>query len=212
MTEKQNTRTEDERLEKVISNYLDKNLYLLQNGFNYFQRNTSDTTLQFAGVDVAFSLKDDFNYADEKMATSYINKDLQTFSMELRTLNKKGSQVEGWFVNSSQINTHYVLGFITASKDKFINEEDIKAIEIVIIEKKKLLQYVSKYFDINRSEEIYQEFVKGKSVQEVNSELKLNTDKNGFIVFFSSKLREKPMNLLIKKEIYVKLADKHLYI
>lgn len=212
MTEKQNTRTEDERLEKVISNYLDKNLYLLQNGFNYFQRNTSDTTLQFAGVDVAFSLKDGFSYADEKMATSYINKDLQTFSMELRTLNKKGSQVEGWFVNPSQINTHYVLGFITASKDKFINEEDIKAIEIIVIEKKKLLQYVSKHFDIDKSEEIYQEFVKGKSVQEVNRDLKLNMDKNGFIVFFSSKLREKPMNLLIKKEIYIKLADKHLWI
>lgn len=206
-------RKEDERLEEVLNQYLDRNLYTIQNGLFPSVRNTSDRDLQVRGVDITFHLGDTFYVeADEKMAVRYINKNLTTFGLELKCLNRKGKEMEGWFINKKMKNTHYVLGWILAKKDSNISLEDILQVEVAIVSKDKIKAYINEYFDLNRTEYTYSLLKSGVSVNELNNKMGLGMDKNSFILFYSPKLREKPLNILLKKEKYIELADKYLIV
>lgn len=208
-----NLRKEDERLEKVLADYLDRNLYTPQNGLYPFKRNDVNKSMQIRGVDVGFYIGEHgYFLADEKMAVRYINKDLNTFSLELRGLNRKGNEIEGWFVNPSIQNTHYVLGWITAKKESNITLEDILQVEIAIVLKENIKAYISEFFDLSSVEETYKKFQKGDSVRYINKKLNLSMDEQGFILYYSDKLFEKPLNILLKKEKYIELADKHLIV
>lgn len=208
-----NLRKEDERLEKVLADYLDRNLYTPQNGLYPFIRNEYSKGMQCKGVDVGFYLGEDgYFLADEKMAVRYINKDLSTFSLELKCLNRKGKEITGWFINPEIENSHYVLGWIVAKKDSNIALEDILQVEVAIVSKEKIKAYISEFLDLNKVDEIYKQFQSGDSVKYVNKKLKLDMDKYGFMLYYSEKLYEKPLNILLKKEKYIELADKHLIV
>lgn len=188
-------RQEDERLEKVLAEYLDRNLYTYQNGFYDVDRKGITKELNIKGVDIQV----DDMLIDEKMATSYINKDLQTYSLELMFLNRKGKETKGWLLKEDSLTTHYVLGWITAKKDKNISLSDILYVEIVLLDKKKIKAFVAENIDLNKVEKLY--------------ELKQNTDfRNGFKLVHSKHLVEKPFNIIVTKEKYIELADKHLIV
>lgn len=198
-------RKEHERLEQVLADYLDRNLYTIQNGLYPSERYT-DKSSQTKGLDISTPMGE----VDEKMAVSYINKEIDTFSLELVTLNRKRSEMKGWFVNEELENTHYILGWIKAKKNSNITLEDIIQVEVVIVSKDKLKAYINKYFDLSRIDYAHTLFKNGVSVKDVNNKMGLNMDKHKFILYYSPKLTEKPMNLILKKELYIKLADKHL--
>lgn len=206
-------RKEDERLEKVIANYLDRNLYTLQNGLFPASREGIGREQEVQGIDIATYI-DGCGYflADEKMAVRYINKNIDTFSLELKTLNRKGNEMIGWFLDEKKKNTHFVLGWINAKKDSDIAEDDIQQIEIIVVNKLLLKSHFENKIDFSKIDEYYNFLSTGGNTKQLNKKLALDMDKDKFIAYHSPHLFEKPLNLIVKKELLISLADKHLFI
>lgn len=206
-----NLRLEDERLEKVLCEYLDRNLYTPQNNLYPFERN-DDRQLQTKGLDINFQMGNTNISADEKMAVRYINKDINTFALELKTLNRRGNAMDGWLINDENMNSHYVLGWIVAKKEENIQLEDIIHVEVVIVDKQKLKNHISTYFDLSEIDKTYSSLEKGLSSSYFNDKYNLNMETSGFVLYYSYKLFERPFNILFSKEKYIELCDKHLIV
>lgn len=94
----------DERGEKIVSEFLDKHFYIECEDFH----RVVDKVQQIKGVDTTF-VKNGFQYVcDEKAALKYVNKNLQTFSMELSFFNAADNISIGWLLDSNKINNSFL--------------------------------------------------------------------------------------------------------
>lgn len=136
----ENNRAKDTQTSKEIERFLDK----YYTGKIEFVRVTTKF-LQLKGIDVIFkSSTGDDMLIDEKCATDYIGKNLQTFSFELRaSSDKNGFRYDGWLLSDRPTTTHYLICYINRAKvDKHPVCEDIQEMEIMLINKDKILSYL----------------------------------------------------------------------
>lgn len=195
----------DEDGEKEVGIYLDEKFYQIYvTNFN----SIDDIKAQISGVDTTFILDDKSIICDEKVALNYINKPLNSFSLELMFTNRAGKRNIGWFVDKEKVTTHYLLCYITkCDVDRLPKKCDIKEMEIILISKKSLLEF------LNRNGYDYDTLTrKALNIYEGKDKYFGNMYEDGYKFSKSDKFVESPVNILVKKDVLIRLSTKHIII
>lgn len=187
----QNNRLLDTQTTKQVEKFLD-NYYT---GKIPFTRVTTKS-LQYKGVDVIFgSESGEEMLVDEKCATDYIGKDLQTFSFELRSSSdkKSGFRYDGWLISDKIITTHYLICYIDkATVDKHPTVEQIQVMEIMLINKNKIVDYLVSHGWSRKS-------LREKCDAIDNGDTNFGRIEDGFKFSKSKHKIEAPVNILIPR-------------
>ncbi len=199
-------RKEDSKSEKVISEYLDH--YFYPNYFPNYRRVVEKET-QLLGIDTLVTFDDgSIKKFDEKSAIHYINKDLPTFAFELDFRLFDGTLVEGWFFDKNKQTEYYLLSWIKSEKTKDFSVSDITNLEIILIERKKLISELHK---LRITEEKIKEI--GAKIRSSNSVgVNYKIESNPCYFYLTQHLSENPLNLIIKKKFLSTHSLLHLNI
>lgn len=209
-----NNRKNDSKVEREIAKYLDEKLYSNNKIFSEFAR-TDDIDEQIHGSDVILSTSDNVLYrvvVDEKVASRYANVGLDTFSLELSFINKKGEKQCGWFLDSTKKTQYYLLGWINKAdipynekNDRYdtdsITKDNIQELEWALVSREKIQKFLEK---------------KGWTLDKLarqddkirnNGGVATKEFLDGVSFRYSDAYIEKPINILLKKETYIELSD-----
>ena len=191
-------RKEDEKCSDIVSSFLDEHFY---KKCGYFER-IVDKNNQIKGIDVIFELNNIKYVCDEKAAIRYVNKKLKTFSMELSFIDKGGNLHDGWLLDEEKVNDSFLFIWIDKAKhDILTSVEDIQELEIALVYKNDIIKYLDK---LGWDEEHL--IRKSDLVREDENEYCGDLYKNGCKFVCSRFLYEKPVNVLIKREILKKIS------
>ncbi len=201
-------RKNDMNVEREVANYLDKYLYS-RDMFTQAER-TDDANNQINGSDIIISIPDknlENIVVDEKAAIYYVNKNLQTFALELSFLNSGLHYSEGWFVNTNLATEYYLIQWLNANVEKpyQIRETNITEIECVLVSKKKLHEYFESFgYTVEKFKEIDSSIRKTGIVPQAPTK--------EFRFYSSPQLAEKPINVLLNKAVYIRLGEFHFFV
>lgn len=204
-------RIADEYNTKILNRYLDR-LYEKE-GWN-FER-VLDVERQLSGIDVIFKPT---NYigkellVDEKAATKFLNKELNTFSFELRSENNK--EKTGLLISSKSKTTHYAIIY-PRSKTNKINELD--SLEWILVDKQKIIDTINKIPNFeNYIEKVYDDCCENKYTRRNQFIIRMynrTNRKNPLIlklVWSKNIFPERPLNILFPKSELIKMSDKYI--
>lgn len=195
---------EDKRLEELFGSWLDAHLYpsFPVEGLIGFQR-VNDENYQKKGIDTVVQAKDIKLIIDEKATLHYINKNIPTFAFEL--LNRT-SGAQGWLYNHSYLTTHYLLAWPNASNpDSIRKADDYTNADVMLIERASLIDMLaSKRLDETALREKVNYYLPKVTRENFKFELV-----PGITLFFTEWLSEKPINIVIKKNLLDTIAIFH---
>lgn len=197
----------DMQVERGVASFLDDNLYVKEI-FTKHER-TDLKELQLKGSDIVISIPSlgiDDGICDEKAASAYwyLDKSINTFSLEVSSF-QHGKLRDGWIINDSLDTTHYLFCWLSASK-RWFGKDDIKWLEYVLVDKSDLIGYLE-------SENLTKEHI-----IENRDWILRNVDKKGavgkkkhkdFYFYYSPQLAERPVNIILKKDVYLDLSLLH---
>lgn len=215
MAELKSTRAKDSELEKVMQKHY--NMVYRINGIGYQRCN--DKELQLNGQDLTINTKSGIQVVDEKCATSYWNRNLDTFAMELsfemcdrQSGASIGKRCNGWFIKPSIISTMYSLGYVRADSEEDLSKGVLSSFECIIIKKKAIEDYLKRTFSVENIYEIEERFLDmiadGKATQNTRGGYQWTFNRDVKVVR-SDNLAEKPINIIISKMVLNSLADLH---
>lgn len=202
-------RKNDMNVEQEVANYLDKYLYS-RDMFTQAER-TDDANNQINGSDIIISIPDknlENIVVDEKAAIYYVNKNLQTFALELSFLNSGLHYSEGWFVNTNLATEYYLIQWLNADIDDpwQVKENNITEIECVLVSKAKLKEYfANEGYDKTKFLQIAQKM-------RASNQTMIAPPGKPYRFYYTQKLAEKPVNLLLSKEEYIRLSEFHYFV
>ena len=148
---------------------------------------------------------------DEKVASRFANKNLETFSLELSFIGKNGQKRCGWLLDNTKKTEYYLLGWILEAdipyfedKKRFdtnaITKNNIKKLEWALVKRSDIVKLLEK---------------KGWTLEKLAKQDEKIREQGGVktkdfiddISFrYSDAYIEKPINVLLKKETYIKLS------
>ena len=190
-----NRRTKDEKDEKIVGNYLDT--YFYPTFATTITRNTDKET-QINGLDVTVGDKDWTITIDEKAATRWAGRNLQTFAHEISSVNKLGKEYDGWLLDFNSSSDYFVEVWIDelgTSSNTITSAEDIKDATMCLIKKSDLWSYLK-----NNN-------VKSSELKEIGDRMRMCGDSvtyyKGFKVICNQSFQEKPINILISRNTLI---------
>lgn len=186
------------KLMPLLDSFYDRTLAL--EGFTY--ERIKDSLLQIKGVDIIIRNKEEEFYVDEKCAVRFFEKDrqLKTYSFELFSLGNKNC--DGWFCNNNfYLTTHYCLFYPIADNQ---NLDNVLQLDMILVEKENLWDIV-RSFGFNDKEELIEYFHKHKDITPMRDYCNIN---NTIKLVQSKTFREKPINIIFKREELERLAYK----
>ena len=197
-------RKKDDEDSRKVSNVVDKYVYS-SDTFSDTGR-TWDYKTQISGVDAWFSTSAFTYQCDEKCSVYWMNKNLETFALELSAYSpKKNHRYPGWFMQKSKCDSY---AFIYINKcdgtiDDF-QEKDIKEIEYILVRKSALVNYLNCIgYTYDRLKEINYDLVYNQARMEKYKD----KDYNIRFTYMPWKFKEKAVNLLIPRETLRFLSD-----
>jgi len=192
-------RYRDSQVEREISLFLDEKFYP---GIGAKIVRHFDVETQMQGIDVSLSYKDLHGVAvDEKALSHYINKNIPTSAFELSFLNK-GRVIEGWFSDENKKTEYYLLIWIWAKKDWDITKDDITKLELYLIPRQKVFEYLTQQgYDSAQLREKARQI----RVNDIDGAIDKSYGKD-YYFFLSKKLVEEPVNVVIRKHVLAELA------
>lgn len=193
------TRREEEKMTQIVSNFLEKYFYSNTNDYERVE----DKERQLKGIDVIFNFKNKQYVCDEKAAIRYINKNLQTFAFELSFLGKNDKLIEGWLISERKVNNSFLCIWIDKADYDFIEDiDDIKEVEIALIDKQQLLNYLKQLgWNINKLH------TKAEKLRNNEKENCGNINKHGCKFSCSRYLPEQPVNVIVAREKLKEISD-----
>lgn len=212
----ESNRKYDMAVEREIAAFLNEHLYSNKEIFTEFAR-TDTYDEQMRGSDLILSLSDkkiDRVIVDEKVAARYANTNLDSFALELSFISKIGTKVCGWFLDSSKSTQYYLFGWILKADIEYnkekrryntdsITRDNIKEFEWCLVSRQKIADFLeSKGWTLDmlaRQDEAIRERGCVKTSEFVN----------GISFRYSEKYAERPINVLLKKQIYIDLSECH---
>ena len=143
---------------------------------------------QLAGIDVIIRFRDKEYFIDEKAATHYVNKGLNTFAFELN-FRHNGMTIQAGF-DENKLTTHYFL--VSEIESSSTHVEDLTAFRLVSVNRQKLLQFL-------QMKQWGKEFLTEKvnRVMEDRARYVLSPANPEARVVKTRHLQEKPLNLVI---------------
>lgn len=192
----------DEHCEKVMAQFLDEHFYK-KIGYTWRERVT-DRERQVKGLDVILKRDGKVYNIDEKAAIRYTN-GLKTFALELSFLNRKGNRVDGWLIDEKKVNDYFVFVWINKIEGELIeNVDSFKEIEVALVSKEKIMIYLESLgWDVDKL------LIKDERIRDGIDDNLGDIKKNGCKFSYSERLFEKPINILLPKQAYIKIADEH---
>lgn len=192
----------DEHCEKVMAQFLDKHFYK-KIGYTWRERVT-DRERQVKGLDVILKRDGKVYNIDEKAAIRYTN-GLKTFALELSFLNRKGNRVDGWLIDEKKVNDYFVFVWINKIEGELIeNVDSFKEVEVALVSKEKIMIYLESLgWDVDKL------LIKDERIRDGIDDNLGDIKKNGCKFSYSERLFEKPINILLPKQAYIKIADEH---
>lgn len=192
-------RREDEKCANIVSKFLEKHFYC---DVEKYER-VEDRERQLNGIDVIFIWGGKQYVCDEKAAIRYVNKKLQTFAFELSFLGKSDRLIDGWLISEGKLNNSFLCIWIDkADYDILEDIDDIKEMEIALIDKQKLIDYLKSLgWDIKKLH------IKADRMRKDVKEPQGDIEINGCRFVCSRKLAEKPVNVLVSREKLKEIAD-----
>ena len=192
----------DEHCEKVMAQFLDEHFYK-KIGYTWRERVT-DRERQVKGLDVILKRDDKVYNIDEKAAIRYTN-GLNTFALELSFLNRKGNRVDGWLIDEKKVNDYFVFVWINKIEGELIeNVDSFKEVEVALVSKEKIMIYLESLgWDVDKL------LIKDERIRDGIDDNLGDIRKNGCKFSYSERLFEKPINILLPKQAYIKIADEH---
>lgn len=204
-------RIQDDKDNNVLNTYLDN--FYKKMGWD-FER-VFDKTRQLQGIDVIFRSNENSDskiLIDEKAATKFLNKKLNTFSFELYSENNRNKI--GWLLNSNIKTTHYAIIY-PRSKNNDISKLD--SLEWILIDKKKIIDLINSIPNINKYiKEVYNDSYENKITGRNQYIIRLyNKDSRNNplilkLVWSKNILPERPLNILIPKYKLIEMSDKYI--
>ena len=210
-------RAADEHNTRIVNDFLDRYLYTEANGFTNLER-VEDRPRQIKGVDVEFEFNGDFHRADEKAATSYINKDLATFSLELAFVNKQNEIMDGWFLNEDLMNDSYVFVWIDQGDVVPFSDESpdvevltgvdgIRVADVAFVNKHAIHGYLSSIgWDDDKLRTKCDRILDNPEGEKMG-----NVWRNGCKFSYSQHLVEQPVNVIISRTKIIEMSAFHLH-
>lgn len=193
----QTNRKVDSKHESVVNKFLFENYFL-----NCYDSATyvEDKSLQVSGVDVVVN---DKMFIDIKAQSSprYINNPTSTYILELSFLNPWGKTLKGWFLNEELKTTHNAFVWINKAdvgENGYIKtDKDIHEVEIMVVDSKKLKDYILSLVDSTTLESVANELREKKIPK---------TFVNGLKIVCSLNIPEQPCTIVMSKEVLKKYA------
>lgn len=199
-------RKNDHRTEQEVAKFLDK--YFYPKIFQKFER-IFDKKNQLLGKDIILEdSKLGKIIVDEKAIGHYINKNIPTFAFEISFFRENGELAQGWLFDDNKKTEFYFLIWIQAKRDENISCDDIINLELILIDRKKIIQ-----------------FLKNQGLTKITSDriarrmIRENLEKSHFKGKFLScyfnrtiHLPEKPVNIIIFKKKLIELSERHFYV
>lgn len=201
----------DSRGEKAIGLYMDNTLYpwLVENkAINSFMR-VYEKESQVKGIDVVLEdrMTKEFKNIDEKAQLYYINNPVDSFAFEI-LFHREEKQMDGWFISGNNQTDYYMLMWIKSARETKVYRlvmEDFEEVEVYMIPKLSLQSYVGKYMqDVRILKKEAQKMI-------LTKQEKKSIDEGIYLRYSMKGYDEKPVNLVIKKEI-LKSYAKHIFI
>lgn len=195
---------EDKRLEELFGEWLDTHFYATGaiSHITKIQR-INDAEYQKKGVDVVLQTNNSKLIIDEKATLHYVNKNIPTFAFEL--LNRT-SGAQGWLFNHSYFTTHYLLAWPNAvNPNSIMNAEDFTYADIMLIERAALISLLA---EKGLTEETLVEKVSFYLPRVTRESFKFELVP-GINLFFTEWLSEKPVNIVVKKNLLDTIATIH---
>ena len=197
-------RGRDMHVERVIAQYLDEHLY---NDGRFTRHDRTDgREEQLKGSDIIISvpslgIKDAI--VDEKAITHYMTRQLPTFALELSFLSQSGNVVEGWLTDTEKVTEYYLMMWPLATKPWTIEIQDIKSIEYMLVKRSDILQWLaSQGYTLDKLKEkaniIRNTITENGAIDKI--------DGKDYWFYLTTQLVECPINVVIRKKIYEKLA------
>ena len=201
-----NERPKDIFHEKLISDYMHPYFYHKICGVEDVER-VLDKERQIMGLDAILKYKGKEYRIDEKAATDYLNGLLRTFFLEWTFINANGIEMCGWLSNKMLSNNYYAFIWPRSIKNDTLNSiDDIELIEICIVAKSKIIDYLN---SIGLTEEVLNEYNKDIR-QNPNKEIG-DLKKNGYKVTMANK-PERSIGVVLPISTYQRLAEIHYFV
>lgn len=197
-------RGRDMHVERVIAQYLDEHLY--NDGRFAKHQRTDGREQQLSGSDIIISVPSlaiENAVVDEKAITHYMIRQIPTFALELSFLSQSGNLVEGWLTDPEKISEYYLMMWPVASKPWNVEIKDIRYIDYMLVKRSDILKWLA--------EQGYTIDELRKKANVIRSTISENgaidkTDGKDFWFYLTTKLAERPINVVIRKKIYESLA------
>ena len=210
----EDNRKNDMLIEREIAAFLDEHLYSNKDLFTEYAR-TDAYEEQIRGSDLILSSSDKRLYrvvVDEKVAARFANTNLNTFSLELSFIGKGGKKRCGWFLDYSKSTQYYLLGWIVKADIEYdddkkrydtdsITKDKIREMDWCLVSRQKIAKFLEKkgwtLDKLAKQDEIIRKrgFVKSKDFVD------------GVSFRYSDRYIERPINILLKKDSYMEIAD-----
>ena len=204
-----------ESSEKILGKFVVKYFYSTIN--NATIERVNDKVRQVQGADVILTIGDREYIIDEKCAIMWRN--LDTFSLELTTYNKKHTElITGWFLNDVLLTTHYLCIWINKTdvderddsvkyktQNKIRDISSIKEVDVALVSKDKIKKYLE-----SLGWDAYKLSKKAYNIRYCNDKNFGDIKSNGCRFSYSigkKNMTEEPINILLPKGKYIELAD-----
>jgi hypothetical protein len=195
-------RQRDSIVEKEIAKFMDEKFYNNVQDFVRFETKEE----QLKGKDVSFTFREQKNIiVDEKAQTHYINKDLPTFAFEISFLRTNGEWTLGWLLDKEKENNYFILIWPFASKEWNLVKDDITKLDCLLINRQKIIDLLEK--EGFTKEKI---MIEEEKIRRGNLFGKIGSGNAYF--YHTEKLQEKPINIVIRKDKLIEIAEKRFTI
>lgn len=209
-----NNRKNDMAVEREIAIFLDEHLYSDKELFTEYAR-TDSLEEQISGSDLLLTTKNgklNRSIVDEKVASRFANRNLETFSLELSFLGKNGLKKCGWLIDNTKKTEYYLLGWILEADIPYLEEKkrydtnaidrnNIKRMQWALVKRDKIMKFLEK-----RGWTLEKLAKQDEKIREQGG-VKTKEFVDDVSFRYSDAYVEKPINLLLKKETYFELSE-----
>ncbi|WP_051633616.1 hypothetical protein [Bacillus sp. UNC41MFS5] len=199
--------------ENVLANFLDTYFYAkleIQEFFRNTPEKNNYLNNQFRGIDVTFTFNGSNFILDEK-ATLYYPNGIPTFAFEL-SYKKDNVWRQGWFYDETKETDYYLLAWPKrqAVKVSELKVEHFQTVEVLLISRKNLQNYLNEKYDINKQaiQVTVENIITSKKFGKLDN---IHPSSNHYY-YYTEYLSETPINLVIQKNTLKEFATFHFMI
>ena len=189
-------RSRDNKDEKIVGQFLDT--YFYPTFTTTVTRNTDKET-QIQGLDVTVTNPQGYSYTiDEKAATRWAGRNLQTFAHEISSVNVSGNTYDGWLLDFHSASDYLVevwIDGVSTTDGRIYKYDDITDATVVLIKKSDLYHYLkSKNISSSKLKEI------GEYLRNYGQYSYMY---NGFKITCQQNCQERAANILLSRDTLI---------